>query len=470
MSDSVLFWFRRDLRLADNPALIQAAKRGKVIPVYVLDQDQEAKIGGASQWWLHHSLASLAQSLGGKLTFFVGNASQIIPQLAKETKAKAVFWNKCYEPNALTIDEALETQLTQQGVESNSFDGTLLWPPGSITKKDGTPFKVYKAFLRNRLAAHAPQPPQPEPRPLNLAAHQGPNSVALADLHLLPKIPWDAGINATWTPGEAQAKAMLESFVTQKLVHYGNERNFPAHDVLSRLSPYIHYGELSPNQIWYAVQAVKEQASEQTEKFISEVVWRDFSYHLLTHFPQTVSSSYNERLKKLKWHYDADLLKKWQQGQTGIPIVDAGMRQLWQTGYMHNRARMITASFLTKNLLIDWRTGADWFLDCLVDADVAVNTLNWQWVAGTGLDAAPFFRIFNPVLQSKKYDTDGTYIKTFVPELKDVPARYVHQPWSAPAKILQQAKVELGKDYPKPCVDLGASAQDALRAYHETAR
>lgn len=472
MTDTVIFWFRRDLRLSDNGALLEAAQKGKVLPVYVFDQRQESKIGGASQWWLHHSLAALDKALDGKLVLFKGEATQIIPELARSSQAKAVYWNKCYEPASLVSDGLIEQQLASDALESHTFDGTLLWPLSDILKKDGTPFKVFKPFLRARLADQPPAAPKAKPEALALASLKPTGSVSLKELALLPTIPWDTGINQAWTPGEASAQAMLTSFVTTKLTHYGTERNYPAHDVLSRLSPYLHYGDISPNQIWHAIFDARKRDSrleEDTEKFISEVCWRDFSYCLLTYFPETVSESYNERLKKLEWQYDAGLLKKWQQGQTGIPIVDAGMRQLWQTGYMHNRVRMITASFLIKNLLTDWRTGADWFLDCLVDADLAVNTLNWQWVAGTGLDAAPFFRVFNPVLQSKKYDAQGDYIKTYVPELKTLPASYIHAPWLAPVDVLQKANLEIGKDYPAPCVELKASAQRALKAYRKTA-
>nr|WP_255709288.1 deoxyribodipyrimidine photo-lyase [Spirosoma sp. KNUC1025] len=417
---------------------------------------------------MHHSLASLNQSLNGKLQLFKGDATLIIPQLAVAVKATAVHWNRCYEPAFLASDEAIDKQLAKADIPVRDFEGTVLWEPTRIVKKDGSPFKVYKPFLKTALAADAPKKPIAKPRSLPVVSPQASGGVTLAELGLLPKIPWDAGIKASWTPGEMAGQEMLRSFVAGKLEHYGQERDFPSHDVLSRLSPYLHYGEVSPKQVWQAIGAGKK-TDDNREKFVSEVCWRDFACSVLVHFPETITQSYNARLKKLTWRQDATRLKQWQQGQTGIPIVDAGMRQLWQTGYMHNRVRMLTASFLTKNLLIDWRTGADWFLDCLVDADLAVNTLNWQWVAGTGLDAAPFFRVFNPVLQSKKYDLNGDYIKAFVPELRHVPGKYIHEPWSAPSKVLAEAGVELGKTYPTPCIDLKASAQAALDAYHKTA-
>ena len=466
--DTIIFWFRRDLRLADNEALISAAKEGAILPVYILDKREEFKIGGASQWWLHHALDTLNKSLDGKLLFFTDNTATLIPRLAKAAGAKAVYWNKVYEPAFLESDKTIEKALEKENITSCQYDGTMLWPVGAITKKDGTPFKIYKPFLRTALHADEPHEPKAKPKGISYATGNIKGAVALEKLALLPKIHWDEGIKKAWKPGEEEAQKMLKSFVATKLKRYGAERNYPAHDVLSRLSPYLHYGEVSPNQIWHAVHK-GNSSKENLEKFISELSWRDFAYNLLTYFPDTPTESYNARLKRLEWRHDEKALKAWQQGQTGIPIVDAGMRQLWQTGYMHNRVRMITASFLIKNLLTDWRIGADWFLDTLVDADLAVNTLNWQWVAGTGLDAAPFFRVFNPLLQSKNYDKDGEYIKTYVPELKGLPAKHIHAPWLAPPDVLAKAKVDLGKTYPKPYVDLKASSTAALDAYYKTA-
>ncbi len=465
--DTVIFWFRRDLRLSDNEALLKAAEEGHILPVYILDERQEFKIGGASQWWLHYALDTLDKAMGGKLVFLKGDAKKLIPRVAKAAGAKAVYWNTCYEPAFLESDKAIVSALEKEKIACKQYNGTMLWPVGDIVKGDGTPFKIYKPFLRTALKAEAPHAPKAKPKDLTFSTVEIKDAVPLDELELLPKIHWDEGIKKEWTPGEEEAQKMLASFVATKLKRYGAERNYPARDVLSRLSPYLHYGEVSPNQIWHAVH--NGGTGENLEKFISELSWRDFAYNLLTHFPSTPTESYNARLKKLEWRHDEEGLKKWQQGQTGIPIVDAGMRQLWQTGYMHNRVRMITASFLIKNLLIDWRIGADWFLDTLVDADLAVNTLNWQWVAGTGLDAAPFFRVFSPVLQSKSYDRNGDYIKTYVPELKALSARYIHAPWTAPRDVLVKANLELGKTYPKPYVDLKASASAALDAYYKTA-
>lgn len=462
-----IFWFRRDLRLADNPAFATAVKQDEVLPVYILDNRDEYTIGGASKWWLHHSLSSLHKDLEGKLHFFEGNAEQLIPQLAKKYKAQAVFWSKCYEPAFIKTDEALEEVLNKEKIAFTAINGTLLWAPETLLKKDGTPYKVFNPFLKQCLALGPERKLVAKPKKMTLSSLQPKEAMTLDALKLLPTINWDEGIKAVWQPGEANAAKLLKQFITNKLPHYEHDRNLPAEDALSRLSPHLHYGEVSPLQIWEAVQQAKTQ-DNNTEKFIFELCWREFACHLLFHFPSTPHESYNERLAKLKWKPNKTLLKKWQQGQTGYPIVDAGMRELWQTGYMHNRVRMLTSSFLIKNLLTDWRTGADWFLDTLVDADLAVNTMNWQWIAGTGLDAAPFFRIFNPILQSKKYDAQGAYIKKFVPELSKLPARYVHEPWKAPKKTLEAAGVVLGKTYPEPCVDWQDSTNKALNAYYDT--
>lgn len=453
--------------MSDNPALAAAVKEDHILPVYVFDQRDEFQIGGASKWWLHHSLKRLNESLEGKLQLFRGDASKLIPKLARTGKAKAVFWNKCYEPAFMETDAVVEESLQQMGVESHSYNGTLLWEPQELLKKDDTPYKVFSPFLKLALKKGPSRDLAPKRRDLSFSSVSLPGAVSLDQLKLLPTINWDDGIKAVWEPGEESARQQLRSFVSKKLPHYDGGRNYPARDVLSRLSPHLHYGEISPLQIWNAVH--KEGGSKKdTAKFISELCWRDFSCHLLFHFPETATESYSPQLSRLQWQYNKALLRKWQKGQTGYPIVDAGMRELWQTGYMHNRVRMLTASFLIKNLLTDWRTGAAWFMDCLVDADLSVNTMNWQWVAGTGLDAAPFFRIFNPLLQSKKWDAEGEYIVKFVPELKALPPRYRHQPWTAPKKVLAAAGIELGENYPFPCIDLKDSTEAALEAYRKT--
>lgn len=466
----VIFWFRRDLRLSDNMALLEAVKKEAVLPIYILDEREEFRMGGASKWWLHHSLIELNKSLDGNLHFFKGDAATLLPQLANTMNAKAVYWNRCYEPGFLKNDALIETALAKNNIASAGFDGTLLWRPGDIVKKDATPYKIYTPFMRACLDAELPHYPLKKPDEIIFSSVKPPHALPLKELSLLPTIGWDDGIAKSWTPGEDAAIKMLRSFIADKLEYYNDGRDYPARDVLSRLSPYLHFGEISPNQVLHEIHDANYTIGEpgpNVQKFIRELIWREFSCHVLFHFPETAVEIYQPRLKKIKWQTNSDLLKKWQQGLTGVPIVDAGMRQLWQTGYMHNRVRMITASFLVKNLLMDWRVGADWFFDCLVDADLAVNTMNWQWVAGSGLDAAPFFRIFNSVLQSKKFDVHGDYIKSYVPGLANLPASYIHEPWKAPANI-PGVTFKIGKDYPLPCIDLQGSAQAALAAYQKT--
>jgi deoxyribodipyrimidine photo-lyase len=462
-----IIWFRRDLRLADNQALASAVSAGECLPIYILDEAEETEISGAGKWWLHQSLDQLNKALDGTMHFFKSSAASIIPQVANEINAKAVYWNNCYEPSFVKRDKEIEEILQKSGVNCQRFEGAHLWKPGAIVKGDGTPYKIFGPYLKASIASGPPPEPLSPPHKLQLKKVTLSGEVHLNDLNLLPKIKWFGGMAARWEPGEAAAKKLLNDFVANRLSHYSKERNYPARDILSRLSPYLHYGELSPATLWHAVQSSRSTTADKG-KFLSELTWRDFAYSLLYHFPETVTQSYNVRLQKLRWQYNKALLEKWQKGQTGFPIVDAGMRQMWQTGYMHNRVRMITASFLVKNLLMDWRIGAEWFMDCLVDADLAVNTMNWQWVAGTGLDAAPFFRVFNPVLQSKKYDPDGTYIKTYVPELAGLPKSALHEPWKAKATVLKAAGISLGKDYPLPCIDLQTSVKEALKAFEET--
>ena len=462
-----IIWFRRDLRLHDNPTLAAAVRSGTVLPVYILEEEDHFAIGGAGKWWLHQSLQKLDASLGGNLKYFRGRAEGVLPQLAKHCKATAVCWNHCYEPAYIAKDNGVAAALEQLQIPSFRFNGSMLWEPTQIMKGDGTPYKIFSPFLRAALVQDPPPKPQPAPRSITYATGTIPGAVPLEKLRLLPQTNWYTNIEAAWEPGEAAARKRLQTFVSKKLAQYAAQRDFPGQDSLSGLSPYLHFGEISPATIWHTIHNSKGDR-DSIRKFRSECTWREFACYLLYHFPQTATESYNERLRRLQWRHNTSLLRKWQQGQTGIPIVDAGMRQLWQTGYMHNRVRMITASFLVKNLLTDWRTGAAWFMDCLVDADLAVNTMNWQWVAGSGLDAAPFFRVFNPVLQSKKYDPDAAYITTWVPELKNLPLRYIHEPWRLPKKEAAAIGFQAGKDYPKPCVDLQASKEAALEAFRKT--
>lgn len=464
----IIVWFRQDFRLNDNPALYEAAKNGEVLPIYILDDHhaQEAKMGAASRWWLHHSLHALKQCLNNKLSVYVGNALTILQTVAQKNQAHAIYWNRCYEPWRITRDQTIKKQLKAQGIDCQSFNSALLWEPWQHVKKDGTPYKVFTPFYKNCLVGLPPRSPLPAPEKLILLKDQ-PDSLTIEGLNLLPLIAWDKSLEPHWHIGENSAQQQLEYFIEHGLAHYKEGRNFPAQHSVSRLSPYLHFGEISPNQIWHTLQmqGIPRQLEKEVASFLRELIWREFSYYLLYHFPTLPYQNLQAKFDRFSWENNPTALQRWQQGQTGYPIVDAGMRELWQTGYMHNRVRMITGSFLVKNLLLHWQQGATWFWDCLVDADMANNSASWQWVAGCGVDAAPYFRIFNPITQGEKFDAQGEYTRRFVPELARLPDQYLFRPWEAPTTVLQQAGITLGKDYPKPIVDLKLSRERALEAF-----
>lgn len=462
---STIVWFREDLRLADNPALHAACVRAApLVCLYVWDEGRSDSwsVGAASRWWLHHALAALAQTLGangGRLVLRRGPAAEVLKAVIAETGADAVYWNRCYEPHAIARDRALKSELAERGIEVRSFPGNLLLEPWELTTQVGRPFRVFTPFWKALRQRDIPAP-LPRPRRLNFA----PAIVSdpLADWRLVPQSPnWAAAWSQYWNPGESGALSRLKAFLDRDLRDYAQTRDWPARAGTSRLSPHLHFGEISARQIWHA-QALSEVGQE---KFLSELAWREFSWHLLFHHPQLPEQPLDPRFSHFEWRSDEARLALWQRGQTGIPIVDAGMRQLWNTGWMHNRVRMIVASFLVKHLLIHWRAGASWFWDTLVDADLANNSASWQWVAGCGADAAPYFRIFNPVLQGQRFDPRGDYVRHFVPELARLPDRFVHSPWLAPASVLDAANIRLGSSYPRPLVDLAAGRERALRAF-----
>ncbi|MDT8429394.1 MAG: deoxyribodipyrimidine photo-lyase [Pseudomonadales bacterium] len=477
-----IVWFRQDLRLQDNPALHAAVNSGRIIPVYILDDinSRPWQIGAASRWWLHHSLQALNRSLNDQLLVLQGDALTLLPELAATLKAKAVYWNRCYEPWRIQRDRLLKERLTQQGVACHSSNASLLWEPWHIAKQDGTPYQVFTAYYR-RGCLQAPPPGQPLVAPAQLPFYSLPadtnalpgsalqGSPGIDALRLLPSIPWDTEMRQTWQIGEQAAQASLNEFLCNGLDSYRLGRNFPAQARVSRLSPYLHFGEISPRQVWHA--ALGESSIRGLEQdldcFLSELGWREFSYYLLYHKPDLPSVNIQRKFNHFPWRDHSPDLQAWQQGQTGFPLVDAGMRELWQTGYMHNRVRMVAASFLVKNLHLPWQQGARWFWDCLVDADLASNSASWQWVAGCGADAAPYFRIFNPLTQSEKFDSTGSYIRRFVPELAALPDNYLHKPLQAPAAVLHQAGIRPGQDYPYPIVDLQQSRAQALTAFRK---
>lgn len=461
----VIHWFRQDLRLCDNPSITAATSRGTVLPIYILDNQNamDFDMGAASKWWLHHSLAALNASLEDALSLYQGNPIEILMALVERLGVSAVYWNRCYEPWQIQRDEKIKLALKEKGVEVRSYNASLLWEPWEIKKPDGTPYKVFTPFYRKG-CLQAPMPREPIPKP-DETDYVGDveSRLELDTLGLLPNIRWDNGFKDQWDVGESGAHNRFQAFINSGLAQYKEGRNLPAKPYVSRLSPYLHFGEISPNQLWYAIQSIADNAD--VDHFCSELAWREFSYSQLFNHPTLPTQNLKEKFDLFPWVDDKVALKAWQTGSTGIPMVDAGMRELWQTGYMHNRVRMIVASFLVKNLRLHWHQGERWFWDTLVDADLASNSASWQWVAGSGADAAPYFRIFNPVIQGQKFDSEGDYVRHFVPELASMPNKYLFNPWEASASILQEAKVTLGEHYPKPIVDLKASREAALLAY-----
>jgi len=465
-----LLWFRQDLRLTDNPALAAAIKLGPVIPVFVWSPTEEGawSPGAASQWWLHQSLKSLdadLRSAGSRLVIRSGATLPELRRLIVETNATAVFWNRRYEPEIMVRDQSLKASLNREGIKAENFNAALLHEPWTIQNKAGKPFQVFTPFWRHCLGL--PDPPQPPPPPKTIPAPaKWPASVALAKLALEPSVNWAGGLRAAWTPGEKGAQSRLTGFIGDACENYSEDRNRPGVSGTSRLSPHVHFGEISPRQIWHALRRRSAGSSAwRNSQFLAELGWREFAHHLLYHFPRTPTEPLRSEFKHFPWRENTQWLKAWQRGQTGIPLVDAGMRELWTTGWMHNRVRMIAASFLVKNLGIPWQQGARWFWDTLVDADLAQNTFGWQWTAGCGADAAPYFRIFNPVSQGEKFDPNGDYVRRWVPELAAVSARWIHQPWKTPAGELARAQVTLGGSYPEPLVSLAISREAALDAY-----
>lgn len=468
----VIVWFRKDLRLDDNHALHAAVQTDRpVIPLYILEEAESGNgpLGAAQQWWLHHSLQAIDESLrqmGSHLVLLSGDPRKILGKVVAEAGAGTIYWNRRYDPIGVAADTSLKEALQSDELVVKSFAGQLLHEPTKLKTGSGTPYKVYTPFWRALEGSGEPDEPLNAPHKMT-SPKSWPKGEKLADWDLLPKKPdWAKTFNEVWVPGEAAAIERLSAFVEDDLKGYKRNRDLPEEtDGTSRLSPHLAMGEISPARIWHATRGLKSVASEDRITFRKELVWRDFCYHLLFHHPDLPEKNLNRRYDGLEWRTDRKAFRAWTKGMTGYPIVDAGMRQLWKHGIMHNRVRMIAASFLIKDLLIDWREGEKWFRDTLVDADPASNSANWQWVAGTGADASPFFRVFNPVLQGEKFDPDGTYVRTFVPELDALPAKYIHKPFDAPTEVLEKAGITLGKNYPEPLVDHGKARERALAAY-----
>lgn len=477
MASPALVWFRDDHRLGDNPALTAAIATGRPILCFaILDEGSPGlrPLGGAARWWLHGSFTALNESLeklGSSLLVFRGSAQEIVEKLVSETNASAIFWNRRYGAAEIAADSAIKEKIAGLGIEARSFNGKLIHEPWQIVNQAGKPFQVFTPYLK---AVMARQVAPPLPAPKKLIGGSWPATIiklacGLDDLDLLPTAPdWAVEIRRNWKPGEAAARKKLADFLDEGLGSYATGRDIPSRPGTSRLSPHLRFGEISPRQVWHAVQsriAGEHGLAQHAEKFLSEVVWRDFCHQLLHTYPHLPVRSHSPRFESFPWISDKSALTAWQQGRTGYPIVDAGMRQLWRTGWMHNRVRMIVASFLVKHLLTDWRDGEAWFWDTLVDADPANNAFSWQWIAGSGPDSAPFHRIFNPVSQGEKFDPAGEYVRSFVPEIAGVPDAFIHKPWEASPMILSSAGVELGVTYPRPIVPHGLGRERALQAF-----
>ena len=467
---TTIVWFRQDLRVADHPALVAAAARGPVLPLFILDDVSRPtrwRIGGAGRWWLHHSLAALRSDLPN-LVLLQGDPGDVIATLAKRANAGAVYWTRAHEPWAVEQEQRLATQLEAHGVEARSFGGSLLNEPDDIVSGKGQPYTVFSAYWR-AARQRVVQDPLAAPT-LSLLQTSGLGD-RLDDWNLRPTRPnWASGWEKVWQPGERGAKERLDAFVTGAIDGYADLRNRPDREHTSRLSPHLHWGEISPRQIVARIARAGLPSSPDVDKFLSELGWREFSSHVLHHHPDFADQHWRKGFDAYPYRADPAALRAWRQGRTGYPFVDAGMRQLWQTGWMHNRARMVVASFLVKHLRIDWRVGEAWFWDTLVDADLANNATGWQWITGSGTDAAPYFRILNPVTQGQKFDPAGAYIRRWCPELAQLPDSDIHAPFDAPPAVLLAASIELGVTYPRPIVDHKPARDAALAGFDAVKR
>lgn len=466
-----IVWFRKDLRLHDNPALYEATSKGEIIPVFILDESTTVE-QEASKWWLHHSLLALQTALttyGVPLILKVGDALDVLVEIIEDTGATAIYFNKCYEPVQQKIDSQLFDELKMLGIHVESFHAHLLYEQESILNQQGKPYKVFTPFWKRTLSETISRPLLTPKKIQKLT--KSTSSLVIEDLQLLSTFPWHQKFERYWNPGEAGAIAKWKQFTNRDLIQYKNGRDFPYLEAISKLSPHLAWGEISSKAIWYSAEnslrtSVDEtNLEDQVEAFKRQLVWRDFGYQQLVHFPQITTKPLRELFEAFPWEKDEIALERWKTGTTGYPFVDAGMRELWETGFIHNRVRMVVASFLVKHLLVDWRHGAKWFEQTLVDFDLANNSMGWQWISGTGLDSAPYFRIFNPITQSEKFDGNGDYIRKWVPELASLPTPFIHRPWGAPVQILLEAKVSLGKSYPERIIDHDYARKRALAGY-----
>lgn len=474
-SKTAIVWFRNDLRTSDHPAMTHAINHGyRVIPLFIWSPEEEGEWapGAASQWWLHHSLKSLDESLqklGSRLIVRRGSSLAVLSSMVRESGASAVFFSEQVEPILRKRDDEVRRELEATGVQVATFSPNLLLDPSKIFNQSNAPYQVFTSYWKRSLSQIELRPITKLNAPL-IGPVKWPGSLQIENLNLLPSIRWYTTIEKTWQPGEDSAKSLISDFLKAKISSYDRGRDIPSQELTSRLSPHLHFGEITPNQILHALIKSFEKHgfhrnSWKIHRFVTEMGWREFSHYLLYHFPNTSNEPLRPEFKRFPWSDNADHLKAWQRGQTGYPLVDAGMRELWATGWMHNRVRMVVASFLVKHLRVHWLEGARWFWDTLVDADLAQNSLGWQWSAGCGADAAPYFRIFNPMLQAEKFDPEGEYIRKWVPELARLPKAYIFEPSKAPEKVIKHFGIELGKTYPKPIVDHPKARASALRAF-----
>ena len=463
--NTAINWFRKDLRLSDNPSLSKASNYQNVYNIFILDEinSKDYLYGSASKFWLNNSLKSLNNSLDNSLSFYKGNPIDIFKDIISRFEINSVYWNRCYEEWEIKRDTEIKLYLKSRGINVETFNASLLWEPWEISKNDNTPYKVFTPFYRRGCLGYKnPREPLIKPKFKNLLKDEK-KSLNLNEFELIPNLKWIKKLRKNWNIGEVQAQIKFENFLKKSINSYKEGRDVPSKESVSKISPHLHFGEISPNQLWYKIRNFGDD--KNIDHFCSELGWREFSYSQLYFNPKLPKKNLQSKFDNFPWTNNLSNLTAWQNGMTGIPMVDAGMRELWQTGFMHNRLRMITGSFLVKNLLIHWHYGERWFWDCLVDADLASNSAGWQWIAGCGADAAPFFRIFNPVTQGQKFDPKGIYVRQYIPEIANLPNKYLFDPWNAPSNVLEEANINLGSTYPLPLVDLKTSREKALLAF-----